>query len=37
MSSIFQALVVFVHDVGQSWELISDAVNSIVQLIFLYF
>ncbi|XP_062232326.1 chromatin modification-related protein EAF1 B-like [Phragmites australis] len=26
-----QALVVLVHDMGQNWELISDAINSIVQ------
>jgi hypothetical protein len=31
MSSIFQALVVLVHDMGQNWELISDAVNGIVR------
>ncbi|WVZ99822.1 hypothetical protein U9M48_045066 [Paspalum notatum var. saurae] len=26
-----QALVVLVHDMGQNWELVSDAINSIVQ------
>ncbi|KAK3137821.1 hypothetical protein QOZ80_5AG0360920 [Eleusine coracana subsp. coracana] len=26
-----QALVVLVHDVGQNWELVSDAINSIVR------
>uniref|UniRef100_A0A0D9XV79 Myb-like domain-containing protein n=1 Tax=Leersia perrieri TaxID=77586 RepID=A0A0D9XV79_9ORYZ len=26
-----QALVVLVHDMGQNWELVSDALNSIVQ------
>ncbi|KAG8086576.1 hypothetical protein GUJ93_ZPchr0010g7291 [Zizania palustris] len=26
-----QALVVLVHDLGQNWELVSDAINSIVQ------
>jgi hypothetical protein len=31
MFSIFQALVVLVHDMGQNWELISDAVNGIVR------
>lgn len=31
MSSIFQALVVLVHDMGQNWELVSDAINSIVK------
>ena len=27
-SSISQALVVLVHDMGPNWELVSDAVNS---------
>uniref|UniRef100_A0A0E0LRU8 Myb-like domain-containing protein n=1 Tax=Oryza punctata TaxID=4537 RepID=A0A0E0LRU8_ORYPU len=31
-----QALVVLVHDMGQNWELVSDALNSIVQLKCIY-
>jgi hypothetical protein len=27
-----QALVVLVHDMGENWELVSDALNSIIQL-----
>ncbi|KAL6881980.1 hypothetical protein ACP4OV_011452 [Aristida adscensionis] len=36
--SIFedQALVVLVHDMGENWELVSDALNSIVQLKCIY-
>jgi hypothetical protein len=32
-----QALVVLVHDMGQNWELVSDALNSIVQLKVIYY
>uniref|UniRef100_A0ACD5VRC9 Uncharacterized protein n=1 Tax=Avena sativa TaxID=4498 RepID=A0ACD5VRC9_AVESA len=31
-----QALVVLVHDMGQNWELVSDALNNIVQLKCIY-
>ncbi|KAI4304569.1 hypothetical protein MLD38_040059 [Melastoma candidum] len=31
-----QALVVLVHDMGPNWELVSDAINSILQLKFVY-
>ncbi|KAL6615442.1 hypothetical protein ACP70R_037712 [Stipagrostis hirtigluma subsp. patula] len=31
-----QALVVLVHDLGENWELVSDALNSIVQLKCIY-
>ncbi|XP_062203024.1 chromatin modification-related protein EAF1 B-like isoform X2 [Phragmites australis] len=31
-----QALVVLVHDMGENWELVSDALNSIVQLKCIY-
>jgi len=34
---IFQALVVLVHDMGQNWELVCDAINSIVQFKVLFF
>lgn len=30
-SSMSQALVVLVHDMGPNWELVSDAVNSTLQ------
>jgi hypothetical protein len=29
---LYQALVVLVHDMGENWELVSDALNSIIQL-----
>ncbi|ONM40660.1 Chromatin modification-related protein EAF1 B [Zea mays] len=31
-----QALVVLVHDMGENWELVSDALNSIIQLKCIY-
>ncbi|KAG8051553.1 hypothetical protein GUJ93_ZPchr0001g32202, partial [Zizania palustris] len=31
-----QALVVLVHDMGQNWELVSDALNSIIRLKCIY-
>ncbi|XP_028797156.1 chromatin modification-related protein EAF1 B isoform X2 [Neltuma alba] len=31
-----QALVVLVHDMGPNWELISDAINSILQLKYIF-
>lgn len=30
--SMLQALVVLVHDMGPNWELVSDAINSTLQI-----
>lgn len=29
---LLQALVVLVHDMGPNWELVSDAINSALQI-----